>query len=149
MTTKHKRLRQTHLGRKDVNGLGVIDAELPMDSPLLYHNAWTHSMIDTDKSYMSRLPEELLVSIIEFATDHAQYATAFDTACVMALSRVCQTFRRLAQPLLYHDIHFDQNFTLKTTLEYPYIDPMVPPTKRIVKFHRTLKENPALRKHCR
>jgi hypothetical protein len=102
--------------------------------------------MSTQEALIFKLPDEVLVAIVELAASNngqqPKYwhftMTTYNNVSVMALSRVCHRLRRLAQPLLYHDI-FQTNFNHKA----------VPPSVEIRKLHRTLKARPDLRQHCR
>lgn len=125
--------RQTHLGSTVAGDLTIIDLERPSFDAQPKH------------AYILQLPDELLSSIVECASEDCvthttwmlEHATIYDPNCVRSLSLVCQRFRRLAQPLLFRSISF----------EYPY--QIVPPSRSVIKLHRTLSEKAELRHYCR
>ncbi|EMD97558.1 hypothetical protein COCC4DRAFT_75024 [Bipolaris maydis ATCC 48331] len=91
-----------------------------------------------------KLPQELLVSIIELAVfelDSSQGCSdcSFrpNAKCAKALSRVCWRISRIAQPLLFHTISFDGTPSI------------VPPKKSAIRLHLALRQNPSLGRHCR
>jgi hypothetical protein len=126
-------LRQTHLGPTCLKSLTIVD--LPSHESL--------SNKDT-RTLIFQLPDELLLRILEFAPrepDLWQHGPNHKNGMLLALSRVCQRLRRVAQQLLYRDISVKKKMTLSA--------PMVPPSIPVIKFHRTLRERVDLRRHCR
>jgi hypothetical protein len=126
-------LRQTHLGSTCLKSLTIVD--LPSHEP--------PSTKDT-RTLIFQLPDELLVRILEFAPrepDVWQHGPNYKNGMLLALSRVCQRLRRVAQQLLYRDICVKKKITLPA--------PMVPPSIPTTKFHRTLRERVDLRRYCR
>jgi hypothetical protein len=96
-------------------------------------------------AFILKLPEEILLRVFEFATNHPN---SWDNGCydcpvlfnykdIKALSYVCRSFHRIASPLLYHTINFS------------FGNQFVPPSKRVQRLHRRLETNPSLRRHCR
>jgi hypothetical protein len=140
-------LRQTHIGGNGAKSLIITDLELPCDPPTAGHEttnprARVVSPAHANKAFIMQLPEEILVSVVEFATYKEPNCPPLDygpinKTCVKALSRVCHRLRRIAQPLLFRIVAFG----------WPYS--IVPPCLAVRKFHRALKENPQLREHCR
>jgi hypothetical protein len=140
--------RQTHIGSKGAKSLIITDLELPYNPPTAGHEttnptACALSPAHANKTSILQLPEEILVSVVRFATDKALNCSPLDCepidkTCVKALSRVCHKLRRIAQPLLFRNVAFG----------WPP-NSAVPPCLTVRKFHRTLKENPQLREHCR
>jgi hypothetical protein len=95
-----------------------------------------------------KLPDELLLLIVnlscyeqlplEFSIwAQCKGATVYHNNCVKVLSQVCHRFKRIAQPLLFSAV------TLSLR------EPMVPSSVPALKLHRTLRERPDLRQHCR
>jgi hypothetical protein len=132
--------RQTHLDFSTANSLTLVypaarRAASPQRPP--------------GENLLFQLPDELLVSIVEFAAHRPHFAhnpcggcngdigPSWNPRVLKALSRVCHRLRRLAQPLLFHTILFS----------YPHS--IVPPTKLAGRLHHVLKKNPELRQHCR
>jgi hypothetical protein len=128
-------LRQTHLGStsKCLKSLTIVD--LPSNE--------SSSSKDT-RTFIFQLPDELLVPILEFAAsepDVWQHGTKYKNGVLLALSRVCQRLRRVAQQLLYRHLCVKKRMALSA--------PMVPPGIPVVKLHRTLRGREDLRQHCR
>ncbi|KAF2650917.1 hypothetical protein K491DRAFT_666479 [Lophiostoma macrostomum CBS 122681] len=132
----HPASRQTLLGPSPDNDLAIINVEharcAAERSPLI------------GSASILQLPQELLVTIIKLAVfrprdPHGCPDCKFspDAACAKALSHVCRCISGLVQPMLFHTITFDG--TPST----------VPPKKNVLRLHRTLRENPSLREHCR
>jgi hypothetical protein len=144
-------LRQTHLGSTDTKCLTIVYFVPPsslacngFSSDKEKSTAEQSHMvpgIPAKKTFIFQLPDELLVLIVELAAggpgvpSRVQYATIYNTGMILILSKVCQRLRRLAQQLLYRNIHIKK--------------PMVPPSVQVNKLHRTLREKMDLRQHCR
>jgi hypothetical protein len=126
-------LLQTHLGPTGLKSLTIVD--LPSHDTL--RNKDTRTLI-------FHLPDELLVPILEFAASSPgvwQHGTKYKNGVLLALSRVCQRLRRVAQQLLYRDVCVKKRRALSA--------PIVPPSIPVIKLHRTLKRREDLRQHCR
>jgi hypothetical protein len=102
------------------------------------------SSFATGPTFIFRLPQELLISIIELAvfevvSSHGCSDCDFrpNGKCAKALSRVCWRISRIAQPMLFHTISLEG--TPST----------VPPKKGGIRVHLALRQNPSLRRHCR
>lgn len=121
-------MRQTHLGSTVAGYLTIIDIEQP------------NFDAQPNSAYILKLPDELLCSIVEFASilcgAHNEWmierAIAYAQSCMLSLSLVCHRFQRLAQPLLFRNIRFQ------------YGNEIVPPSRSAIKFHRTLNEKAEL-----
>jgi hypothetical protein len=128
--------RQTHLGPTCTKSLTVIDL-VPATRPR------TLLSIPATNNFIFQLPDELLVPIVELAASgpafgsRIQHTTTHNNDVVLRLSKVCHRLRRVVQPLLFRNIH----------VEWP--NSTVPPSKRVIKLHRTLREREDLRQHCR
>jgi len=126
--------RQSHLGRNAENMLIIPEAAA--------RNSRKREPIG--EAFIFRLPDEILDSIIKHATSErwqsqscSESEHTSDNTMVQALSLVCRRFKHIAQPLLYRNIRF----------RWPIA--MAPPSRPVVKLHRTLSCNPALRQHVR
>ena len=127
--------RQLLLGPSLNKTLTIIDGEPSPPRPQLPK---------LGPAFILRLPDELLVSITEFAVfeEYRLHGCPYcrvraNTKAVKALSLVCQRFGKIAQPMLFHTITFEG--TPST----------VPPKSRVIRLHHTLQKNPTLRGHCR
>lgn len=138
--------RQTHLGSTTTKSLTIIDLERPSgDGEDETTAARLYRVLNkpATRNFIFRLPDELLEQIVELAASSPgerfqwEHATACDKSVVLILSRVCHRLKRIAQPILF------RNITSESRSE------MVPPSRPMIKFHRTLKENADLRQHCR
>jgi hypothetical protein len=133
--------RQTHLGSTCTKSLAIIDLVPP--SPLAGNKSHTLLSIPATKNFIFQLPDELLVPIVELAISGPSLRSRLpqtntrDNDILLIVSRVCHRLRRVAQPLLFRNIR----------IEYP--NTMVPPSKSLMKLHRTLGERADLRQHCR
>ena len=118
---------------------------------LLGESALTGQINMFEPSILLQLPDEILLSVIDFTSHGPDYgshpeclqcavdlaAEPWDRNSLVALSQVSRRLARLAQPILFRNIQ----------VPYPYRT--VPLTRPGIELHRTLTENPALRKHCR
>ena len=144
---------QLHLGPSRTNSLAIIEVDSP--SPLAStgssygtpkrttaQSRWPSGEQPT-KNSLFQLPDELLAHIVELAIseDGSQNRKQRRTVChnriARILTKVCHRLRRLARPLLLRDIR----------IEYP--NQVVPPSISVKNLHRTLRDRPHLRKHCR
>ncbi len=107
------------------------------------------SAIESNLDMLSQLPQELIEYIVELVSHDDEDATTPDTKSLLALSLVSQKFKQLAQPVLFRDITFRRDLSVKGFIRYPYAHYFAPSNESIVLFHRTLKENAELRRHCR
>ncbi|KAF2188456.1 hypothetical protein K469DRAFT_660153 [Zopfia rhizophila CBS 207.26] len=131
----HRYNRQSHLGPSPNKVLTIVDVELLRPQPRLQVIGPT---------FIFRLPDELLVSIIELAV-FEEYSWHGCSACrvhpnaksAKALSRVCRRISSIAQPMLFHTIKFEG--TPST----------VPPKKPVIRLYHALRKNPSLRQHCK
>ena len=104
-----------------------------------------------DNNVLFQLPDEILALVVEFTARGLDYGShpeclqcsagettqSWDRSSIVALSQVSRRLARLAQPVLFRNIQ----------ISYPYrTDPRTGPG---IELHRSLKENPELRKHCR
>ena len=107
----------------------------------------TLTIHDRDKvprreAYISRLPDELLVRILELATLESGPGGVCDCekqrsyAAIRTLLGICHRLHRIVLPFLYHTIRFN------------YPQGTVPPTRAVRSLHRRLQKNPSLRQHC-
>jgi hypothetical protein len=132
--------RQTHLGSTKTNSLTIVDLLPPSSLP-------GHGSSDiilsrpATKNFIFQLSDELLLLIVELAVDGPGFrsqtytSTTCNNGILLVLSRVCSRLRRVSQQVLYRNICVRGS--------------MVPPSKPIIKLHRTLKERADLRQHCR
>jgi hypothetical protein len=144
-------LRQTHLGFTATKSLTIINNGLPYKGLTSSQGKSTTqtirppSHVPTREPFVFRLPDELLLSIVELAIydpgsrsqAECEECTTRDNDCVRVLSRVCHRLKRIAQPLLFR------------TLRFGYPIKIVPPSKPAIRLHRTLTENAELRQYCR
>jgi hypothetical protein len=94
-------------------------------------------------AFILQLPDELLLQIFESMADSAPETWRNRLAAnhvALPLTLVCDRFYRLSIPVLYGSFTSDS---------YPKEIVMVPPGSSIQALHRSLRENPALRGHCR
>ncbi|KAF2848277.1 hypothetical protein T440DRAFT_175194 [Plenodomus tracheiphilus IPT5] len=145
---------QLHLGCTSTKSLAIIRVAPP--SSLLRNgpssdqdNSTTRrsntlSGAPTAKIFIFQLPDELLVPIVESAANSARnypsrirHKTTYDNTGLLILSQVCHRLSQIAQPLLFRNLR----------IEFPYS--MVPPSLPVLRLHRTLRERPDLRQHCR
>lgn len=127
-------LRQSHLASSTEGTLSIAKPK-----------QGASDMLSSDRTYILQIPDELLASIIQYASNanalrskwELKDSRVYNKACMKLLSLVCHRFRRLAQPLLFHKIHFG------------HFDQVVPPSAAVIKLHRTMSENAWLRKYCR
>ena len=137
--------RQTHLGLSLQRGLTIVDLALSDTVPKRSSESPSpRSSFATGPTLIFKLPQELLVSIIELAVfevnrSHGCFDCNFrpNAKCAKALSCVCWRISRIAQPMLFHTISFDG--TPST----------VPPKKSTIRVHLALRQNPSLRRYCR
>jgi hypothetical protein len=133
--------RQTHLGSTCTKSLTIVDLTPP--PPLTGNGPHTLLSIPATKNFIFQLPDELLVPIVKLAASgpslrlRMPQTNTRDNDVLLILSRVCHRLRCVAQPLLFRNIH----------IESP--NKMVPPSKSVMKLHRTLGERTDLRQHCR
>lgn len=137
--------RQTHLGLSLNGDLTIIDPissdTVPKHSP---ESRSPRGSFATGPTVIFRLPQELLVSIIELAIFEVDRSDGCsdcnfrpNAKCAKALSFVCWRISRIAQPMLFH------------TISFGFMSSTVPPEKDIIRVHSTLRQNPSLRRHCR
>jgi hypothetical protein len=145
--------RQIHLGPSGTNTLAIIDHESTSSQTgkELAHGASRSmnaqsrcpSSDPPKKNFLFQLPDEILAQIIELAIiendseDRVLRRKVCHSRLGRILTKVCHRLRRLARPLLLRDIR----------IEYP--NQVVPPSISIKNLHRTLRDRPHLRKHCR
>lgn len=138
--------RQTHLGFAGNKCLTIIDLPLLSTASRAGSSVGEHESTkptsSTQRTLIFKLPDELLVAIVELAAGSngphpTHFTMTYDKVAIKILSRVCHRLHRLAQPLLYHHICFG------------WRNKFVPPSVAVRKLHRTLKERPDLRQHCR
>jgi hypothetical protein len=145
MKEQDRATRQTHLGLSLKRDLTIIDLALSDTVPERSSESPSpRSSFATGPTVIFRLPQELLVSIIELAVfevdrPHGCADCNFrpNAKCAKALSRVCWRISRIAQPMLFHTISFGG--TPST----------VPPKRSTIRVHLALRQNPSLRRHCR
>jgi hypothetical protein len=138
--------RQTHLGPCPNKFICIIDEELPRhptERPSSDSSSFEGLPV-AGPAFILGLPQELLIAIIELAIfrrcdphgcpDCCKLPNA---ECAKALSRVCRRVSRIAQPMLFHNIKCDGPPS------------RVSPRNGVLRLHRSLQENPSLRKHCR
>jgi hypothetical protein len=143
MTRRH----QTHLGPTDTKSLTIVDfvPSSNVSSSCKYKSIPEPSDIVLSttamRNFLFQLPDELLLPIVELAAggpgfeSRVQLTTIYNNGIVLKLSQVCKRLKRVAQPLLYRNIHVKK--------------PMAPPSFPVIKLHRTLRERVDLRQHCR
>lgn len=111
------------------------------------------SRLSQSQSQLLRLPDELLHPILEFAAlklpvrsglaartllvDTSPFDPRHDEKSIRIPCQVCLRLYTLARPLLYQAVNFHSSKSV------------VPPSSAVSKLHRTLKERPELRRHCR
>lgn len=95
------------------------------------------------EAFIFRVPDELLVSILELASVSPDFWTwccdchaMGKYATMKQLARVCHRFNQCILPLLYRSIRFD----------YPH--GIVPPTTAVRRLYRSLQNNASLRQYC-
>jgi hypothetical protein len=144
-------LHQTYLGFTATKSLTIVGLELSCNASTTSQGRSTtpkihpSSYLPTREAFLFRLPNELLLSIVEFAIcdpcsrsqAECDESAPRDNACVAVLSRVCHRLTRIAQPLLFRTIRFKHRIEI------------VPPAIPVIKLHRTLTKNAELRQYCR
>jgi len=141
---------QMHLGPSPTNSLAIIEPD-PQSSPAgaesssgIHKRTTAQSRLPKVKqlarNLLLQLPDEILALIVELALnedDSEKRIKVCHSRTARVLTKVCHRLRRLARPLLLRDIR----------LEYPH--QLVPPCITVKNLHRTLRNRPHLRKHCR
>jgi len=144
-------LHQTYLGFTATKSLTIIGLELSCNTSTTRQGRSTtpkvhpSSYVPTREAFIFRLPDELLLSIVEFticdprsrSQAECDESAPRDNACVGVLSRVCHRLTRIAQPLLFRTIRFKHRVET------------VPPSIPVIKLHHTLTNNSELRQYCR
>jgi hypothetical protein len=125
------RRHQTRLRRSATNQLRLVFTKLDEQEQV------------EDKSLpLSSLPNELLLGIFGLATKPD----------MLSLSIVCHRFHHLVNPLLYQSlgliIGWRAQFDADDDLEHGCYG-LVPGQRWPLRLYRTLRQNPALRQHCR
>jgi hypothetical protein len=143
--------RQTHLGPTGTKSLTIIDlppSSLPSSGKNKSTATWsqTSKRATAKKPYIFQLSDELLVLIVELVANgpcsrsrvfHLRHTAACNNGIISIISRICHRLRRVAQPALFRNI----------CIESP--NATVPPSKPIIKLHRTLRGRADLQQHCR
>ncbi len=104
-------LQQSHLGPNSDKALTLVDAAILRAEAISSNpRRWT----PTGEAFIFRLSNELLVSIVDYATAKkdtqcscSKQELARDKTTVKGLNLVCQRIKAIAQPLLYRKIKFD------------------------------------------
>lgn len=123
-----RRTCQCHLGRSDQGLLTIQDLRISDDRP--------------KEAFILRLPDELLVKILELAVlrtqpQYSSYERLYSITSIPSLAFTSKRFNRLVLPFLYHTIYFG------------WPAQIVPPTLEVRTLRRTLQRNPSLGQHCR
>jgi hypothetical protein len=136
--------RQTHLDRSPQNEL-TLDRSAPNELTLA-RSSCRKSSPNQGEAFIFRLPEEILLRVLEFTTTHVDCWGALCYGCrhsrnyrgIKTLLCVCRSFHRIASPLLFHTLSF-----------ISYRRQLVPPSRSVQRFHRQLKTDPSRGRHCR